>query len=66
MVSVLSQQLFTDVDVARYCGVAPVTLRRWRLEGRGPRFVRLGRSVKYRLEDVEAWLKSREEVPHGR
>jgi predicted DNA-binding transcriptional regulator AlpA len=27
-----------------------------RLTGRGPKFLKLGRSVRYALEDLEAWL----------
>jgi hypothetical protein len=34
------------------------TIRGWRAQGRGPRFVRLGRLVKYRLSDVEEFLNS--------
>jgi len=35
------------------------TLERWRLTGEGPPFVRLGRRIAYRAEDVERWLGSR-------
>jgi predicted site-specific integrase-resolvase len=32
------------------------TLERWRVEGVGPRYVKAGRRVLYRAEDVERWL----------
>jgi hypothetical protein len=32
------------------------TLERWRVEGTGPPFVKAGRKVLYRPEDVEQWL----------
>jgi predicted site-specific integrase-resolvase len=32
------------------------TLERWRLEGSGPIFIKAGRRVLYRWEDVERWL----------
>ena len=32
------------------------TVEGWRLKGVGPRFIRVGRLVRYRLEDVETWL----------
>jgi excisionase family DNA binding protein len=35
------------------------TLERLRVSGTGPRFVRMGRSIRYRLCDVEAWTASR-------
>jgi predicted DNA-binding transcriptional regulator AlpA len=40
------------------------TLQAWRLLGRGPRFIKVGgRSVRYRLADVEAWLAAQTVTP---
>jgi hypothetical protein len=36
-------------------GVAPQTLARWRCEGRGPKFFKVGGKILYRLADVEAF-----------
>jgi hypothetical protein len=33
-------------------------LRVWRISGKGPAFVKLGRDVRYRLSDVEAYEKA--------
>jgi predicted DNA-binding transcriptional regulator AlpA len=41
--------------VARITGMSEVTLRRWRVEGNGPPFVRMGRSVRYHPSHVEHW-----------
>jgi hypothetical protein len=35
------------------------TLERWRWLGQGPRYVKLGGHVAYRLEDIEAFEKAR-------
>lgn len=35
------------------------TIERWRLTGHGPSFHRLGRLVRYRRSDAEAWLAAR-------
>jgi predicted DNA-binding transcriptional regulator AlpA len=35
------------------------TIERWRLTGEGPAFIRLGRRIAYRVEDVERWLAGR-------
>lgn len=32
------------------------TLAQWRYHGRGPAFVRVGRHIRYRRGDVNAWL----------
>ncbi|MCL6424352.1 helix-turn-helix domain-containing protein [Brachybacterium sp. JHP9] len=44
---------------AELIGVAPKTLRSWRSAARGPRFIREGRIVRYREQDIERWLESR-------
>lgn len=31
-------------------------LRQWRYEGRGPAYVKLGRRVAYRTEDLDTWI----------
>jgi len=49
--------LATRVQVAEYTQTSVPTLARWASEGRGPRFVRLGRgAVRYRRDDVLAWI----------
>jgi predicted DNA-binding transcriptional regulator AlpA len=51
--------LLDEKRLAGYLGVTVHALRRWRFEGRGPRFVKLeGRLVRYCQEDVEGWLAS--------
>lgn len=37
-------------------GLSPRTLERWRLEGKGPAFVRAGSRCLYREDDLLAWL----------
>ena len=42
---------------ADHVGLAASTLERYRQEGIGPRFVRIGRrAVGYRVTDLETWL----------
>ena len=43
----------TDLEVAARLGVSRFTVRSWRLKGCGPRFLKLGRAVRYRPEDVD-------------
>ena len=51
--------LISTPELAAQLGLAEITLRKWRVYGSGPRFVRLGGSVRYRAEDIDAWLASR-------
>jgi len=52
-----------DVEVARYLAVSVSTVRRWRLTGGGPRWVRIGGgSIRYPFTDLEAYVAS---LPSG-
>lgn len=44
---------------AEQLGWAPNTLEKRRVTGDGPPFVKLGRSVRYRVSDLEAYLAAR-------
>ena len=41
---------------ATFIGIALTTLEKTRVYGGGPRFRRLGRSIRYRIEDLDAYL----------
>ena len=45
--------------LARMIDVPLGTLEFWRQTGQGPRYFKIGRLVKYRVEDVDAWLEAR-------
>lgn len=42
-------------DLARRWGISTSTLERWRWLGEGPRYIKLGGRVVYRLTDIEAF-----------
>jgi len=51
--------LLNEQEVAALTGMSVGTVRRWRLLRRGPAFKKLGAAVRYRVQDVEAWLAGR-------
>ena len=53
------EQLLTENQLADKTGISPRTLQKWRWEGGGPPYIKLGRSVRYRLSDVLEWLDER-------
>jgi hypothetical protein len=53
----MSGSLLTETDVSKQLRVSLACLRRWRLEKRGPVFVKIGQLVRYRPEDLESWLQ---------
>ncbi|SPE42066.1 hypothetical protein SBA3_4910014 [Candidatus Sulfopaludibacter sp. SbA3] len=48
--------LITEDEVSKRLNVSVASLRRWRLLGRGPLFIKVGSLVRYRPEDLESWL----------
>ncbi len=48
--------LLTSDEVADYLKVPVATIYEWRSRNNGPRGVKLGKHVRYRRRDVEAWL----------
>ena len=52
--------LFTPPEAAAYIGVTENTLSVWRCVGRYEiPFVKIGRLVRYKRSDIEAWIESR-------
>ena len=51
-------ELLNETEVAKKLRVSLACLRRWRLEKRGPMFVKIGQLVRYRPEELELWLQS--------
>jgi len=52
----------TTADLAERLGVSPRTVDDWRVDKKGPAYIRIGRgddTVRYRLADVEAWEAER-------
>jgi len=50
--------MMTERQVAEHLNMSVGSLRKWRRLRTGPRFVRIGRGLRYRRRDVEAWLDS--------
>ncbi len=49
-------ELLTEQQVAAFLHVTVKALQAWRSRGGGPPFIKLGRGVRYRLEDLEAFV----------
>ena len=53
------EKLLNEFDLARITGLSVASVRRWRLFGKGPRYLKIGAAVRYKPEDVKEWLDSR-------
>jgi hypothetical protein len=61
----LPQGLLNQWDLADRWRMSPRTLERWRWEGRGPHYLKLGNRIAYRIEDVEAYEAANTMAPQG-
>lgn len=52
----MTSSLLSPRELSRYLGIPEGTLSQWRAKGTGPKRIRLGRHVRYRMSDVEAFL----------
>ncbi len=43
---------------ARHLGLSASTLNKMRMEGRGPRYLKIGSRVFYRLTDLDAYIEA--------
>ena len=53
-------ELLTVGQLAEFLGVPAATVYRWNYLGTGPQRLAIGRHVRYRLGDVEEWLRAQQ------
>ena len=49
--------LFDAPKAAEWTGLSTSTLAKLRLSGKGPAYIKLGRRVAYKPEDLDAWIE---------
>lgn len=52
------KKLLSQSEFCEQTGVAHATAEKWRWCGKGPRFIKVGRLVKYRQCDIDAWIEA--------
>lgn len=62
----MNDLLLTEADVAYLLGKSVITLARWRREGYGPEYVRVGRSPRYTREALASFMAANRIMPGGR
>ncbi len=62
----MREKLLTEVEAAELLALSAKTLRRWRWAGQGPEFVKLGGAVRYRAEDIAAFIEFGKSSPMPR
>ena len=51
-----------EIELGKRWGVSPKTLQRWRMEARGPAYLKLSKRVTYAMEDIVAYEASQKRV----
>lgn len=55
-------RLLDTTTAAAYLGFEPGTLENWRYKKKGPRCVRMGKSVRYDLRDLDQWIDDQKKI----
>ena len=56
--------IFTVKEAAKYLGLAESTLNKWRCyQNEGPAYLKLGKAVRYRREDLDAFINAMKPKP---
>ena len=59
------EPLMNIEELADYLGVPVTTIYDWRVAGKGPCAIRVGRSLKFAVSDVRDWLAHHRETSPG-
>ncbi len=65
----MSKTIITEKEAAPIVGMSVAWLQRKRWEGGGPPYVKYDRAVRYRMEDLMAWIEAHagwESTSHAR
>lgn len=55
-----ADELLNEDEAAVYLRLSKKTLQNWRVSGRGPAFVKIGRCVRYRVDVLVAYISRHE------
>jgi len=55
--STCPDRLLTQKEAAEILSVSPLTLEAWRWQGKGPKYIKVGKLARYRESDIYAYIK---------
>lgn len=55
--------LMNEKQAAAFLGVAVRTMQWWRANSKGPAYVKVGRPVRYRMEDLNVYINANKVEP---
>jgi excisionase family DNA binding protein len=54
------EKLLSTIQLAEYLGIKTSTLREYRVDRKGPPYIKIGHLVRYKVKDIEAWLATQQ------
>lgn len=57
--------VMTEKEAATYTGFSVRTMQDWRFRGVGPSYIKIGRSVRYRLSELDTFLSGTLVTPYN-
>ncbi len=61
----MNDKMLTINDVAEYLDIPKATLHAWSSRGIGPKRYKVGRHLRYRRVDVDAWVDQQAALTYG-
>jgi excisionase family DNA binding protein len=58
-------RLLSPQEVANFLGIPLGSLYQWRTKGTAPRAVKVGRHIRFRQEDLDAWVERQADEPRA-
>lgn len=55
--------LLTTIQAAEYIGISPALMKKMRADGKGPRFYRIGKLIKYSEDNLDTYVESLTKYP---
>lgn len=57
--------MMSEKEVSEWLGVTKGAVAKWRTDGTGPAYSRMGKLIRYAPADVDAWITARRGVNNG-
>ena len=58
-------QALNEEEGSRVLGISTQTMRNWRHVGKGPPYIKLGRIVRYKLQDLLDYMDQKKIIPEN-
>ena len=59
-------EIYNDKGAATYIGLKPPTMQKRRRERKGPPYIKIGRLIRYRQSDLDAFLEKHLQKPEAK